>query len=146
QLFYRAAAESYHDLLDDQAAEAVHRSQNSARLRKLWPQVMIDFPVTQAEGPLRVGDMLEISVMVNLGEIHPDEVEVELCYGHPRAVDRLDVTYHQKMTVAETLSDGRYLYSCQLPCNIAGRYGFTARVTPKGDIWTRYTPGLIAWS
>ena len=61
-------------------------------------------------------------------------------------VDRLDVTYHQNMTVAEELSAGRYLYRCQLPCNNAGRYGFTARVTPKGDIWTRYTPGLISWS
>ncbi|MGD9249936.1 MAG: alpha-glucan family phosphorylase [Desulfobacterales bacterium] len=146
QLFYRAAAESYHRLLADQASEALHLSQMSARLRKLWPDVVIDFPVTQSEGPLRVGDLLEITVMVNLGEIQPAEVEVELCYGHPRAVDRLDVTYHQTMTVAETFSDGRYLYSCQLPCNTAGRYGFTARVSPKGDIWTRYTPGLISWA
>ncbi len=146
QLFYRAAAESYHHLLADNAAEAFRQSQVSARLRKLWPQVVIDFPVTQAEGPLRVGDLIEINVMVNLGEIKPDEVDVELCYGHPRTVDRLDVTYHQKMTVAQELSAGRYLYSCQLPCNTAGRYGFTARVTPKGDIWTRYSPGLISWS
>ena len=84
--------------------------------------------------------------MVNLGEIKPDVVVVELCHGHPRTVDDLDVTYHQKMAVAETLSQGRYLYSCQLPCHTAGRYGFTARVTPRGDIWTRYAPGMIAWS
>ena len=121
-------------------------SRDSARLRKLWPKIVIDFPVTQVESPLRVGDNLDITVMVRLGEIKPEEVEVELCYGHPRSVDQLDVTYHQKMTVAEELSAGRYLYGCQLPCNTAGRYGFTARVTPQGDIWTRYSPGLISWS
>ncbi len=146
QFFYRAAAENYHRLLADDAAKAQRMSRDSARLRKLWPKIVIDFPVTQVESPLRVGDNLDITVMVRLGEIKPEEVEVELCYGHPRSVDQLDVTYHQKMTVTEELSAGRYLYGCQLPCNTAGRYGFTARVTPKGDIWTRYSPGLISWS
>jgi starch phosphorylase len=85
-------------------------------------------------------------VLVNLGQIKPDEVDVELCYGPPKTVDRLEVTYHKTMAVQEVLSENRYLYSCSLPCDAAGRYGFTARVTPKGDIWTRYTPGLIAWA
>ncbi|MBL0716216.1 MAG: alpha-glucan family phosphorylase [Desulfosarcina sp.] len=146
QLFYRPAAQSYHNLLADQAGEAARMSQINARLRKLWPDVVIDFPVMQAGGPLRVGDLPEINVMVNLGEIQPDEVVVELCYGPPKTVDRLEITNHQQMSVAEELSSGRYLYSCQLPCNTAGRYGFTARVTPRGDIWTRYTPGLISWA
>jgi starch phosphorylase len=146
QLFYRQAAESYHNLLADQAAEAVRMSQVSARLRQLWPDVMIDYPVTQAEGPLRVGDLLEVTVLVGLGQLQPEEVDVELCYGPPRTVDELEATHHQIMTVAEELSRGRYLYRCQLPCNTAGRYGFTARVSPRGDIWTRYAPGLITWS
>jgi glycogen phosphorylase len=56
------------------------------------------------------------------------------------------VTYRETMTVEQVLSDNRYLYSCTLPCDTPGRYGFTARVTPLGDIWIRYTPGLIAWA
>jgi starch phosphorylase len=84
--------------------------------------------------------------MVNLGEIKPEEVEVELCYGPPKSVDRLEATYRETMTVMEELSGNRYLYGCHLPCDTAGRYGFTARVTPKGDLWTRYTPGLILWA
>lgn len=144
--FYEPAAAQYHDLLADQARKAVEMSQTNARLVKLWKDVVVDFPVLQTEGPMRVGDQLQVSVLVNLGAITPDEVEVELCYGPPKTVDRLEVTYRKTMTVKETLSENRYLYGCILPCDAAGRYGFTARVTPKGDIWTRYTPGLIAWA
>ena len=144
--FYAAAARQYHELLADEARQAVEMSQTNARLVKLWKDVVVDFPVLQTEGPMRVGDLLQVSVLVNLGAIKPAEVEVELCYGPPKTVDRLEVTYRKTMTVLEELSDNRYLYGCTLPCDAAGRYGFTARVTPKGDIWTRYTPGLIAWA
>jgi starch phosphorylase len=144
--FYQLAIKQYHDLLADQANKAVQLSQTNARLTKLWKDVVIDFPVLQTEGTLRVGDHLQISVLVNLGEIKPEEIEVELCYGPPKTVDRLEVTYRKTMAVLEELSENRYLYGCALPCETAGRYGFTARVTPKGDIWTRYTPGLITWA
>jgi len=146
QRFYETAARQYHALLADQARLAVEKSQTNERLIKLWKEIIIDFPVLQTEGTLRVGDQLQISVLVNLGQIKPEEVEVELCYGPPKTVDRLEVTYRKTMAVQEVLSENRYLYSCSLPCDAAGRYGFTARVTPKGDIWTRYTPGLIAWA
>ena len=144
--FYAEAARQHHELLADGAARAVEMSRTNARLATLWKDVVVDFPVLQTEGPMRVGDLLEVSVLVNLGAIQPAEVEVELCYGPPKTVDRLEVTYRKTMTVLEELSDNRYLYGCTLPCDAAGRYGFTARVTPTGDIWTRYTPGLIAWA
>jgi len=146
QRFYAQGTQQYRALLADQARLAVAKSQANERLTKLWKEIVIDFPVLQTEGTLRVGDRLYINVLVNLGQIKPDEVEVELCYGPPKTVDRLEVTYRETMAVQEVLSENRYLYSCSLPCDAAGRYGFTARVTPKGDIWTRYTPGLIAWA
>jgi len=144
--FYEPAVQQYQALLADQARLAAEKSQNNERLTKLWKEIIIDFPVLQTEGTLRVGDELQINVLVNLGQIKPEEVEVELCYGPPKTVDRLEVTYRKTMAVQEVLSENRYLYSCSLPCDAAGRYGFTARVTPKGDLWTRYTPGLIAWA
>ena len=146
QRFYGPGTQQYRDLLADQARLAVEKSQTNERLKKLWKEIVIDFPVLQTEGTLRVGDRLQINVLVNLGQIKPDEVDVELCYGPPKTVDRLEVTYRKTMAVQEALSENRYLYACSLPCDAAGRYGFTARVTPKGDIWTRYTPGLIAWA
>jgi hypothetical protein len=44
------------------------------------------------------------------------------------------------------LGIGRYLYGGKLPCLISGRYGFTVRVTPRGDGALKNMPGLIAWA
>jgi starch phosphorylase len=144
--FYQLAARQYGELLADGASKADAMSRFNDHLRQLWKAVVIDFPVLQSERPLRVGDQIQISVLVNLGAIKPDEVEVELCFGPPKTVDRLEETHRETMTVLEELSGNRYLYGCKLPCDTAGRFGFTARVTPRGDIWTRYTPGLISWA
>jgi len=50
------------------------------------------------------------------------------------------------MVFMEDLGNGRYRYECSLPCQVAGRFGFTVRVTPKADHFIKYTPGLITWA
>jgi starch phosphorylase len=144
--FYRPAQERFRSLCANQGEEATRLSRVNRRMQKLWGGVMIDFPVLQNEESLRVGDELQVTVMINLGELKPEEIEVEMCYGTPKSVDRLETTHRIPMSVAESLSGGRYVYACTLACEAAGRYGFTARVTPKGDPWLRYTPGYITWA
>jgi starch phosphorylase len=146
QRFYRAAAEAYRRLTDGEGVAARDLSRSSARLASLWRQVRIEPPVRGVDGYLRVGDRLTISTQVHLGEISPEEVWVEVCYGPPKSVDELEVLHRERMTVAENRGNGDYLYTCDVACRAAGRYGFTARVTPKGDLWTRSHPGWIAWA
>ena len=50
------------------------------------------------------------------------------------------------MKVAEALDDGFYRYGCEIRCDSAGRYGFTARIVPRGDDLLRFIPGLITWA
>jgi len=51
-----------------------------------------------------------------------------------------------EMNVREDLGDGKYRYECSLTCEVAGRFGFTVRVTPQGDDYIATTPGLITWA
>jgi starch phosphorylase len=50
------------------------------------------------------------------------------------------------MTVVENLGNGNYRYGSRVPCELSGRYGFTARVTPAGDDYLKFMPNLITWS
>jgi len=50
------------------------------------------------------------------------------------------------MTVVEEKGDGKYLYGCNLICDVSGRFGFTVRVTPAGDDRFKATPGLLTWA
>ncbi|MBW1864273.1 MAG: DUF3417 domain-containing protein, partial [Deltaproteobacteria bacterium] len=97
-------------------------------------------------GPFRIGESFQISAEISLGEIRPEEVLVELYYGKLRAIDTLLPGMTQAMEVEKELGQGTYLYSCLLPCTSSGRFGFTVRVSPKGDDFLRYTPGLITWA
>jgi starch phosphorylase len=98
------------------------------------------------DGPFRVNDNFAVTAPVNLGELKPEEVRVELAYGNIVGLERLANRKVARMTVAEDWGKGNYLYRCELVCDNPGRFGFTVRVSPEADDWIRYTPGLITWA
>jgi starch phosphorylase len=98
------------------------------------------------EGPYRVGETFRVTAVVHLGELQPEEVDVELYYGSMKSADTLNASQTQIMTVAEEHDKGTYLYACRITCNTSGRFGFTARVTPSGDDRIKFTPGFLTWA
>ncbi len=143
--FYKPAKERLRHLVDHNAKEAVALAKQRARLDRLWKDIRIDYPERQSEGPFRVGEIFQVTSIVNLGELRPDDVEVELYYGVLRSVEELSRSEVQTMTMLEAHGSGIYLYACDIACRVSGRYGFTTRVIPKGDVWTRFMPGFITW-
>ena len=133
-------------LLKKNCLEASKLAVQEERLYNLWKDIRIEIPVQVRKGPFRVGDSFEVTVKVYLGELTPDEVCVELYKGHMKAVDELQDVNTIPMTVAGNLGNGNYRYSSKVPCELSGRYGFTARVTPAGDDYLKFLPNLITWS
>ncbi|MGB5984365.1 MAG: alpha-glucan family phosphorylase [Desulfobacterales bacterium] len=144
--YYQPGALRSEELLADQAAEALRLKDQRARLKALWSQIKVEPPVKKSYGPYRVGDELHISSQIDLGELAPDEVEVELFYGHLKSPEQVKTSSLAPMGVAEYLGEGIYRYDCHIACENAGRFGFTTRVTPKGDQFLKTTPGLITWA
>ncbi len=144
--FYLPAAKRFAHLTADNAKEAVILSAQYKRLSTLWGKIRIEHPVRKAEGPFGVGENFEATAIVNLGELHPDEVKVEFYYGALKTVDSIADSHSQEMTVKENYGNGGYIYSCTLTCKNSGRYGFTVRVIPRGDDRIRLAPGLITWA
>jgi len=143
---YRPASKRFHELISDQANAAKELKRLENCLAKHWGQVYIERPTRDLDGPFRVGDQFHVTARVHLGELSPDEVDVELCYGKIRSVESLENIHADKMAVKTDLGDGTYLYESTLDCEISGRYGLTARVTPKGDRLLKYSPGMITWA
>ena len=143
--FYRPACENHHRLLADGAAEARQHYAQRQRLGSEWHGVAVSPPERSLDGPFRVGDQLEVSTIVRLGNLKPDEVEVELYYGVIKSLETLAASHVAPMQVDGEL-DGGYRYTCTIRCGAAGRYGFTARVVPRGDNLLRFIPGLITWA
>ncbi len=144
--FYLPAAQRMHELLADDAKEAKELNLFRERLNASWNEIRISHPVRNMEGPFRVGSSFNVAAEVTLGKIRPDEVDVELYYGNIKTIDTVSKAYIEKMSVKEERGSGVYLYECAVSCKWPGRFGFTARVVPKGDDMIRFTPGFITWA
>lgn len=145
--FYEPGRFRMRELLADQVREAEHLAEHKERLTTLWGDIQIEPPIREMDDPFRVGEAFRVTTVVNLGDLRPDDVEVEIYYGTLKSVDTLASagTVHA-MKMLEAHGGGRYLYACDVTCSTPGRYGFTARVTPKGDDWIRFSPGFVTWA
>lgn len=144
--FYAPAAENYNHLVSDNFSKAHHLSSQLGRLKTLWHQIRIESSARDRRGPYHVGDSMEVTARIHLGELKPDEIEVELFFGVFKDLDKLVAGHGEPMQVAEKLEDNTYLYHCALNCEVSGRFGFSVRVVPHGDPWMKFTPGLISWA
>jgi starch phosphorylase len=144
--FYAPAADNYDRLVSDSFKAADHLASQLKRLKALWHHIRIEAPSRDRRGPYRVGENMTVTAAVHLGELTPEEVDVELYYGAFKDFDALAAGHVQSMQVAESLENNTYTYSCSLDCEFSGRFGFSVRVVPRGDAWMKFTPGLISWA
>jgi starch phosphorylase len=145
--FYHPGAYRSQELLYNQADESRQLADQHLRLMQHWKQIHILQPVVvDPKKFYRIGDAFSVTVAVHLGVLSPSEVDVELCMGTPKTVDELENIQTEIMTVSEDIGYSHYQYSCTTICKASGRFAFTARVTPRGDNWVKFTPGLITWA
>ena len=144
--FYHPAADQYGLLIQNEADEAKKHYAQRERLGKLWDNIRIEAPVRAVDGPFRVGESFGVTVDVYLGQLEPEEVDVELYYGTLKTVEILEDGNVRPMAVAMDRGNGTYRYSCEVECGYSGRFGFTARVTAKGDHWLKFNPKFLTWT
>ena len=144
--YYRPGVEHLATLLEQGGEPARKLSRQEQRLRAMWSKVSVGMPRQSGKGPFRVGERFKVEAEIYLGDLTPDEVDVELYNGYMRSVDSLQAVRAEPMAVETALANGCYLYAVDVPCRRSGRYGFTVRVMPRGDSAIKYLPGLIAWA
>jgi len=144
--FYAPSAKRLLELISDDLAEANALTLQRERMRSLWKFIKVDPPVRKKTGPFRVGDSFNVTSEVLLGEIKPEEVEIQLYFGKMKSVDSLTTGSYVSMKAEQDLGNGRYVYGCDVGCHISGRFGFTVRAMPKGDGWIKNTPELLTWA
>jgi len=144
--FYLPALENYRSLTTEDAADARKKVQQRMRLESMWDRVRIKFLEQKSGELLRVGERLEVTAEVSLGDLTPKEVAVELYYGNLRSIDQVIQGRGEPMQVLEDRGNGEYLYQCSIECKETGRFGFTVRAFPKGDDFEKFIPGHIRWA
>ena len=144
--YYIPSARRWDSLIAEEADEAKKLATRIKRLRSLWKEIKINSSERQAVGPYRVGDAFQVTSEVHLGELRPQEVDVELYYGNLKSLEEVSASHVEPMTVLEDRGNGNYLYGCDLTCEISGQFGYTVRVAPHGDERLKSTPQMLVWA
>ncbi|MCF8092034.1 MAG: alpha-glucan family phosphorylase [Desulfotignum sp.] len=143
--FYVPAARNLHQLTENSARQAKELALAQSRLNALWSNIRLSQPVITPAADFAVGDTFSVVLEVFLGELTPDEVEVQIYHGRLRGTGNMEGSRAEIMELQNTVSPGTHIYGCRVVCSDSGRFGYTARVIPKGDAVLRNTPGLITW-
>ncbi|MEP7016576.1 MAG: alpha-glucan family phosphorylase [Actinomycetota bacterium] len=117
-----------------------------ARVRAGWPGVRVDHVESSgvSDSP-QVGDTLHVRAFVSLGELGPEEVEVQVVHGRASESDDLRDIETAPLDFAETYEAGRHRFSGDLVLTRTGVFGYTVRVLPKhAGIANPTEMGLVA--
>jgi starch phosphorylase len=145
--YYSPAADAWDKLVADDAALARHLGPEKIRFRKLHGELRIAYPTIDADPDnIYVGDSFRVSTEVYLGELKPEEVDVEVYYGPVDAQNNIVRSNREPMKRVKDLGGGKHLYQAEIVNNCTGRFGLSARATPAGNTWRNRIPGIITWA
>ncbi|HEY6070643.1 MAG TPA: alpha-glucan family phosphorylase, partial [Chthoniobacterales bacterium] len=145
---YLPAARSHENFAQNGCEPATQLSTWKSRMRKDWPQVRInDVQVAnQDRQNIQVGESLQVSAHVFLGDVDPDHVRVEAYHGEAEngGIKNPAVTV---LNASGRNGDGSYIYQGSVPASESGAYGFSIRVVPSHpNMMQAHELRLIAWS
>jgi starch phosphorylase len=113
------------------AREAVVRAE---RVRRNWPLVSVvarGTPVQGLAAELPYGGERAVEAMVDLAELRPEDVEVQLLHGPLGADGQLAAPEVERMRLEPSGVNPHFRYVGRLPLVRPGPYGFTVRVMPR---------------
>jgi starch phosphorylase len=146
KLYLPAAARG--ELLSaDSLKRSIALSHAKDRLRQKWPGVRIVGVHTSGNGHFKVGQSMQVEAMVDLGDLDPKDVTVQLYAGAITASGAIGEAAPLGMEHSKQMAPGRHLYVGRIDCKTSGRHGFAIRVLPGNpDMATPFEPGLILWN
>jgi starch phosphorylase len=130
QLYQPAASASRH--LNGRFEGARELASWKAKVRLAWPGVRIDHVDSSGVGDSpEVGAQMSVHVHVSLGELTPDDVEVQVVHGRVQHEDNLVDPALALLKHAETFEGGRHRYEGIVSLSATGPFGYTVRVVPS---------------
>ena len=147
---YVPAAASSRALAPEGYGPARQLSTWKKRVVAAWPQVAIEHVEAEAAGttPQALGAALSVRVSVDLGELQPADVAVEVVYGRPDSEDEiLEPAYATLALDAPAAANGGLTrFAGEVSLDRPGPFGYTVRVLPNHPLLdSRAELGLVTY-
>ena len=105
------------------------------QVRAGWKGVRVEHVESSGVGDApEIGTLLSVRAFVSLGELSPEDVDVQLLHGVINGDDELVDTTIESLGLAETYQGGRQRFDGSVTLARSGAFGYTVRVVPKNDL------------
>ena len=131
---YAPAAAAGRALAADGLAPARELARWKHDVREGWSRVRVDHVDSSGIGEVpQVGDRLTVRAYVSLGDLRPEDVQVQVVHGRVSEADVIEEFTAEPLALAETYEAGRYAFAGEVVLDASGPFGYTVRVVPTHD-------------
>lgn len=143
---YLPAAASESAVSADDYAPARELAAWTATVRRTWPEVHVAHVESGGvDSSPHVGEELRVRAFVELGELAPADVAVELVHGRPRGGEQLTEVHVVPLELESHDLGKPAVYTGSVRFDRAGAFGYTVRVVPRNPLLASDAElGLIA--
>jgi len=131
---YAPAAAAGRALAADGLAPARELARWKHDVRQGWSRVRVDHVDSSGIGEVpQVGDRLTVRAYVSLGDLRPEDVQVQVVHGRVSEADVIEEFTAEPLALAESYEAGRHAFAGEVVLDASGPFGYTVRVVPAHD-------------
>ncbi|MBI9073432.1 MAG: alpha-glucan family phosphorylase [Melioribacteraceae bacterium] len=149
QKFYIQAHKRRKSLMENDWKEGKEFTEWKKKLINNWENVkFISYASESGKDEVKVGTNYSINAEVDLGQLTPNDIEVQIYYGK---VDSRDEAHSNSIANMEYIPNGNkigvFKYKGEITCKSSGNFGFTLRILPKHPLLINpFELGVIRWA
>jgi glycogen phosphorylase len=117
------------------------------RIRKEWEHIRTLQVTPYDDENLHIDDKFAVRVLLNLGQLSPDDVQVELWNGLVNPDGEIVKGQPVALSLEKTDENGNHQYHGAVDCQTSGQMGYALRILPRHpDMTSPFETRLITWA
>lgn len=145
--FYLPNFETVQAMSEDNMKEGLAYTNWRGKLNEAWKFVKVrDVKISQTQ--IKVGSNIEVSAMIDLGQLTPKDVRVQVYYGKLTTLGTISEQAQAVDMIANGVDgNGTCKFTANVTYDTSGERGLSVRVMPYHPyLHTSFIPGMITWA
>ncbi len=147
--YYRSSIEKRQHLLENNCSEIKDLTTWKQDVISRWGSIkVVEIETNGNSKTIYVGENLPVKAIVDLGELTPKDVEVQIYYGpFEKQDDPQQFNYVVMNADSRKNKNGYYRYSGEILCKKSGQQCYTIRILPKNNLLIHpFEMGVVYWA
>ena len=144
--FYVKAADIGEEIKKDSYKMAIELADWKSKIFAGWDKIKVNLVEFENNEDIQVRSKIPISADCELGDLHPDDIKVEIYFGLLNSKQEFITTNCSEMKYESNDEWGNYHFTGEISCDKTGKSGFLIRILPKHELQLDpYETGKIIW-